>query len=138
MEIPVTTLLPGIADSVTPDFTSFLVAWSVYDEKDGARSVLSALMNPVENYWFELPYGLKGKFPHQTMWRNAPLPTPKLFRARMGKCRFWAPAVQYPVFTQSAWDSRGQTSGYELLALQSDLVLRHPGTHFRRQIFLRH
>ena len=35
VEIPVTTLLPGIADSVTPDFTSFLVAWSVYDEKDG-------------------------------------------------------------------------------------------------------
>lgn len=123
VEIPVTTLLPGIADSVTPDFTSFLVAWSVYDEKDGARSVLSALMNPVENYWFELPYGLKGKISASNDVAKRTVTYTEVIPGKDGEMPLLgAPLFSIRVFTQSAWDSRGQTSGYELLALQSDLV----------------
>ena len=80
-------------------------------------------MNPVENYWFELPYGLKGKISASNDVAKRTVTYTEVIPGKDGEMPLLgAPLFSIRVFTQSAWDSRGQTSGYELLALQSDLV----------------
>ena len=61
LELPIATLLPGIPDDVTPDSTSYLVEWRNFSEDGGIRTVLFALMNPRENYWFQVPSWMRDR-----------------------------------------------------------------------------
>lgn len=123
IDIPVTTLLPGIADTVTPDSTSYQVDWCIYDGDNGARKVLCGLMNLNENYWFELPYGLRNKITSSNDVGKRTVTYTALVSDEKGEeLLLGAPLFNIRVFTRSAWDSRGETSGYEQLAVQNDLV----------------
>lgn len=123
IDIPVTTLLPGIADTITPDSTSYQVEWCIYDGDNGARRVLCSLMNLSENYWFELPYGLRNKITASNDVGKRTVTYMALVSDEKGEeFLLGSPLFNIRVFTRSAWDSRGETSGYEQLAVQNDLV----------------
>ena len=59
LEFPAVSLLPGISSDVTPDSTSYLVEWRTLDKNGDFRAVLYAMMNPRENYWFQVPMWLR-------------------------------------------------------------------------------
>lgn len=123
LELPVATQLPGISETVTPDATSYLVEWTTFERDGNTHTVMKTLMNPAENYWFRLPYELWGQISasndaaKRTVTYTEAVPS-----GEDGESLLGSPLFAIRVFTQSAWESRGQTSGYVRLAAQNDLV----------------
>lgn len=123
IEIPVVSQLPGIPEGVAPDSTSYLVEWSTFERDSHRRLVLRALMNLTENYWFRLPYDLVGRISasNDAVKRTVTY-TEAVEPGEDGVQLLGSPLFSIRVFTRSAWESRGTSSGYEMLASQSDLV----------------
>lgn len=123
IEIPRATLLPGISEDVTPDSTSYLAEWLTFQRNSGEKLTVSALMNTAENYWFRLPAGLRGKITAS----NDPTRRTVTYTAMTdvqedGTQLLGSPLFAIRAFTRSAWESRGETAGYELLCEQGDVV----------------
>ncbi len=122
IEIPVASQLPGIPEDVTLDPTSYLVEWSIF-QWNHRRVVVKALMNPAENYWFPLPAGLVGRITASNdADRRTVTYTGVMDPNEEGVQLLGSPLFSIRVFTRSAWESRGQSGGYELLAAQNDTV----------------
>lgn len=123
IEIPRATLLPGISEDIAPDSTSYLVEWLTFQRGGTGRLTVLTLMNSAENYWFRLPAGLRGKITasndsaKRTVTYTAVTEDPANGERLLG-----SPLFAIRVFTRSAWESRGESGGYELLCEQSDVV----------------
>lgn len=122
LEIPVASRLPCLPESVSPDSTSYLVKWSHFQAPGEYATVLSALMNLGENYWFPLPSSLVGKISASNNASARTVTYTEVVTGEDGSQLLGSPLFTVRVFTQSAWDSRGETSGYEQLAVQGDQV----------------
>lgn len=124
IEIPIATQLPGIPEDVTLDPTCYLVEWSFFQPGGSPRTALRTLMNPRENYWFFLPYRLKGRISASNDADKRTVTYMEAVSDEEGQMLLGAPLFSIRVFTQSAWESRGQSSGFEKLASQdgADLV----------------
>lgn len=124
LEIPVVSLLPGISVGEAQDVTSYMVEWSTYDTiQKTRRCVLRTLMNPSENYWFELPYALKGKITASNdAAKRTVTYTEVVTDEKTGENLLGSPLFSIRVFSRSAWNSRGETSGYEYLTQWNDQV----------------
>lgn len=123
IEIPRATLLPGISDEVVPDSTSYFVEWLTFQRNGSERLAVSALMNTAENYWFRLPAGLRGRITAS----NDPTRRTVTYTAMTdvqedGTQLLGSPLFAIRAFTHTAWESRGETAGYELLCEQNDTV----------------
>lgn len=123
IEIPRTTLLPGISEDVTPDPTSYRVDWLTF-KADGSEQIsVTALMNTTENYWFRLPIALRGKITASNDSSRRSVTYIAVTEAQEnGEQLLGSPLFSIRAFTRSAWESRGETGGYELLSSQSDVV----------------
>lgn len=123
LELPVVTLLPGIPSDITPDFTSYMVEWSSFNRDGVNYPVLRALLNPRENYWFRLPYNFLGKISASNDSAKRTVTYTQVVQSEEdGLQLLGAPLFAIRVFTKASWESRGESSGYEQLAAQSDLV----------------
>ena len=124
LEIPQVSLLPGLPEETMPDVTCYQVDWCRFTPDSQYRSVIRTMMNPAENYWFRLPQSLKGKITsfndtsRRTVTYTEIIETPE----QDGSYLLGEPLFAIRVFTGAAWESRGPTSGYELLATQNDSV----------------
>ena len=123
LEFPAVSLLPGISSDVTPDSTSYLVEWRTLDKNGDFRAVLYAMMNPRENYWFQVPMWLRQQLSasNNTSTRTVTY-APVVDQEEGDQPLLGSPLFSIRVFTRSAWESRGQSSGYQQLAAQGDLV----------------
>lgn len=123
LEIPSVSLLPGIPEDVSPDSTSYQVEWRIFQPDAPSLVRDRALMNSAENYWFCLPYSLVGKITasndaaRRTVTYTAVTESPETGEKLLG-----SPLFSIRVFTLSSWESRGESSGYELLASQNDAI----------------
>ncbi len=122
VEIPVVTQLPCIPEGASLDSTSYLVEWSVFRSLGEYKTVLPALMNLGENYWFRLPQQLIGKISASNDTQKRTVTYTEVVTGEDGSQLLGAPLFAIRVFTRSAWESRGETSGYLLLAQRGDLV----------------
>ncbi len=123
IEIPAASLLPGLSEDVVPDSTSYLVKWNAFQEKNYGRPVMSSLMNLTENYWFRLPSGLEGRITASNDPDRRTVTYTEVTEPGEDGLQFLgSPLFSIRAFTQSAWESRGQSGGYELLASQADTV----------------
>ena len=123
LELPIATLLPGIPDDVTPDSTSYLVEWRNFSEDGGIRTVLFALMNPRENYWFQVPGWMRDRISASNNAAQRTTTYTQVVDSLEGDDQLLgAPLFSIRVFPRPVWESRGQSSGYEILAIQGDLV----------------
>ena len=122
LEIPVASQLPAIPEDVSLDSTSFLVEWVNADTSGNYETALTALMNLGENYWFRLPASLVGKISASNNTAARSVTYTEVVTGEDGSQLLGSPLFTIRVFTRSAWDSRGETSGYEQLAAQGDLV----------------
>lgn len=122
LEIPVANRLPCLPESVSPDSTSYLVKWSHFKAPGDYTAVLSALVNLGEHYWFSLPEALEGKISASNNTSARTVTYTEVVTGEDGSQLLGSPLFTIRVFTQSAWDSRGETSGYEQLAVQGDQV----------------
>ena len=98
-----------------------MVEWRSQTPGNPSMVVMRALMNVRENYWFRIPYYLQGRvcalndaerrtvtYTEVKSTDEGPLLGGTLFSIR--------------VFTRPAWESRGENSGYIMLAEQNDSV----------------
>ena len=122
LEIPVASQLPAIPEDVSLDSTGFLVEWVNADTSGNYETALTALMNLGENYWFRLPASLVGKISASNNTAARSVTYTEVVTGEDGSQLLGSPLFTIRVFTRSAWDSRGETSGYEQLAAQGDLV----------------
>ena len=122
LELPVASLLPGLPEGVSLDSTSYQVEWVSFQPPGASKTALTALMNLGENYWFRLPQGLLGKLSASNNTSTRTVTYTEVVTAEDSSQLLGSPLFAIRVFTRSAWDSRGTTSGYELLAQQGDLV----------------
>lgn len=122
VEIPVVTQLPCIPEGATLDSTSFSVEWSVFQAPGTYRNVLTTLVNLGENYWFRLPRQLVGRISTSNDTEKRTVTYTQVVSGEDGSQLLGTPLFSIRVFTRSAWDSRGETSGYQLLAQRGDLV----------------
>lgn len=122
VEVPVVTQLPCIPERVSLDSTSYLVEWSVFQAPGDARTVLPALMNMGENYWFRLPGQFSGKISASNDTSKRTVTYTQVVTDEEGVQLLGSPLFAIRVFTRSAWDSRGETSGFQWLAERGDLV----------------
>ena len=122
LEIPVASQLPAIPEDVSLDSTGFLVEWVNADTSGNYETALTALMNLGENYWFRLPTSLVGKISASNNTAARSVTYTEVVTGEDGSQLLGSPLFTIRVFTRSAWDSRGETSGYEQLAAQGDLV----------------
>lgn len=123
LELPIATLLPGIPDDVTPDSTSYLVEWRNFSEDGGIRTVLFALMNPRENYWFQVPSWMRDRISASNNAAQRTTTYTQVVDSLEGDDQLLgAPLFSIRVFPRPVWESRGQSSGYQILAVQGDLV----------------
>ena len=117
------SLLPGISSDVTPDSTSYLVEWRTLDKNGDFRAVLYAMMNPRENYWFQVPMWLRQQLSASNNTSTRTVTYTQVVDQEEGdQPLLGSPLFSIRVFTRSAWESRGQSSGYQQLAAQGDLV----------------
>lgn len=116
------TQLPCIPEGATLDSTSFSVEWSVFQAPGTYRNVLTTLMNLGENYWFRLPRQLVGRISTSNDTEKRTVTYTQVVSGEDGSQLLGTPLFSIRVFTRSAWDSRGKTSGYQLLAQRGDLV----------------
>lgn len=123
VEIPKATLLPGISDEIVPDSTSYLVEWFSFQKSNSGRLAMRTLINTTENYWFRVPAGLKGRITASNdSARRTVTYTSLSERQEDGSQLLGSPLFAIRAFTRSAWESRGETSGYEQLLAQGDVV----------------
>lgn len=123
LEFPAVSLLPGISSDVTPDSTSYLVEWRTLDKNGDFRAVLYAMMNPRENYWFQVPMWLRQQLSASNNTSTRTVTYTQVVDQEEGdQPLLGSPLFSIRVFTRSAWESRGQSSGYQQLAAQGDLV----------------
>ena len=123
IELPSVTLLPGISEDVTPDSTSFLVEWRRWQKGGGSLLAARVLLNVGENYWFRLPHQMEGKITASNDAARRTVTYTRVTRSEetdeplLGETLF-----SIRVFTRAAWESRGESGGYEMLSMQNDLV----------------
>lgn len=124
LEMPAVTRLPGLPEDVSPDTTSYMVEWDTFRPGgwSGRRVALYALMNVRENYWFQVPYRLRGRVTASNDPARRTVTYTEMVPAGGGTLLLGSPLFSIRVFTQSAWESRGEGSGYEMLASQNDSV----------------
>ena len=122
IELPTVKELPGISADMSLDPTSFLVEWRAFTEGGGSRLVLRALMNPKENYWFRLPYQLKDSISAINDTERRTVTYIRVTTDEAGNQFLGSTLFTIRVFTRSAWDSRGESGGYELLDIENDSV----------------
>lgn len=124
LEIPAVTRLPGLPEDVAPDSTSYMVEWDTFrpSQGSGRRVALYALMNVRENYWFQVPYRLRGRVTASNDQARRTVTYTEMVVAQDGTLLLGSPLFSIRVFTQSAWESRGEGSGYEMLCAQNDSV----------------
>lgn len=123
VELPVVSKLPGIPDAATLGPTSYLVKWVSFSPEGRYRTVTKTLMNPGENYWFRLPHSLYGKISASNDETTRTVTYIEAVPAEGGEGEeklLGSPLFSIRAFTLSAWESRGATSGYELLTVQGD------------------
>lgn len=122
LEIPVATRLPGLPEGVVLDSTSYVVEWSNFQAPSDYAPALTTLMNLGENYWFPLPGALEGKISTSNNTTTRTVTYTEVVNGEDGSQLLGSPLFTIRAFTLSAWASRGETSGYEQLATQGDLV----------------
>lgn len=122
IELPAVSSLPGMSEDVTLDSTSYMVEWRALTANGGSRLILRALMNPRENYWFRLPYNLQGRVCATNDAERRIVTYTEVITNEDGSQLLGGKLFSIRVFTQSAWESRGEFSGYAMLAAQNDLV----------------
>lgn len=84
---------------------------------------MRTLINTTENYWFRVPAGLKGRITASNdSARRTVTYTSLSERQEDGSQLLGSPLFAIRAFTRSAWESRGETSGYEQLLAQGDVV----------------
>ena len=124
LEIPQVSLLPGLPEETLPDVTCYQVDWCRFQPDTLCRTMVRTMMNPTENYWFRVPQALAGKITssndparRMVIYTEVVETSDEEDGYRLNETLF---AIR--VFTRSAWESRGSTSGYEQLAVQNDSV----------------
>ena len=124
LEIPQVSLLPGLPAETMPDATRYRVNWCRFQPESLSRVVLRTMMNPTENYWFRLPFSLNGKITAYNDSSRRTVTYTELIENPDGEEGYLLGETLFSirVFTRSAWESRGPTSGFELLAVQNDSV----------------
>ncbi len=122
IEIPAVTRLPGISEDVALDSTSYMVEWKALTPQGESRLVLRALMNPRENYWFHLPYKLLGRVCATNDVERRTVTYTEVITGEDGSQLLGGKLFSIRVFTQTAWESRGEFSGYTMLAAENDSV----------------
>lgn len=122
LEFPMVSLLPGLTEEMELDSTSYMVEWQAITTTMGSRVVLRALMNPRENYWFRLPFPLQGKVCAVNDTKLRTVTYTEVIPGDDGSQLLGSTLFSIRVFTQSSWESRGETSGYTRLAAQNDSV----------------
>lgn len=123
LELPLASLLPGFPENLEPDATSYLVKWTSFSTQGRYRTVLPSLWNPGENYWFRLPDRLQGAVCASNDASKRTVTYMQAVPAEDGEeMLLGAPLFSIRAFTKSAWESRGTSSGYELLTTQGDTV----------------
>ncbi len=122
IEVPAVTRLPGLPEDVSPDTTSYMVEWDTFRPRNGRKMSLYALMNVRENYWFQVPYRLRGRVSASNDAARRTVTYTEMVTAEDMSLLLGSPLFSIRVFTQSAWESRGEGSGYTMLAEQGDSV----------------
>lgn len=122
IELPAITRLPGISEDVEVDSTSYMVEWHALTQQGESRLVLRALMNPRENYWFRLPYPLLGRISAANDVERRTVTYTEVITNEDGSQLLGGKLFSIRAFTRSAWESRGEFSGYSMLASQGDVV----------------
>ncbi len=122
LEFPAVTLLPGLSGEAELDSTSYMVEWQAVTKTMGSQTVLRALMNPRENYWFRLPFRLQGRVCAVNDPKLRTVTYTEVIPGEDGGGLLGGTLFSIRVFTQSSWESRGETSGYVRLAEQNDSV----------------
>lgn len=121
LELPVVTLLPGLSETDTLDSTGFMVEWRRWQRSGITLLKQRTLLNVSENYCFTLPYQLEGKLTarNDTTRRTV---TYAEVSDESGEQLLGSTLFSIRAFTRSAWESRGEGGGYQLLAAQNDVV----------------
>ena len=114
--------LPSLAEGAALDSTSCAVGWVNFKPPGEYDSVFTALVNLGESYWFRLPQGLVGRIYASNNTANRTVTYTEVVTGEDGSQLLGSPLFAIRVFTRSAWDSRGETSGYEQLEISGDLV----------------
>lgn len=122
LEVPVVQQLPSLAEGAALDSTSYAVGWVNFQPPGEYDSVFTALVNLGESYWFRLPQGLVGRISASNNTANRTVTYTEVVTGEDGSQLLGSPLFAIRVFTRSAWDSRGETSGYEQLEISGDLV----------------
>lgn len=122
IELPVVSRLPDLFEDADPDSTSYMVEWKALNLSGESRVVLRALMNSRENYWFRLPYILQGKICATNDVERRTVTYTEVITGEDGVSLLGGTLFSIRVFTRSAWESRGETSGYTMLASENDSV----------------
>ncbi len=122
IELPVASRLHGLPEDAPLDSTSFLVEWNVFRAGGDRRTVLYSMMNLREGYWFEAPYLLRSSAAASNDTVRHTVTYTQVVEDQDGAPLLGSPLFSIRVFTQSSWESRGEGSGYELLATQNDSV----------------
>ena len=124
LEIPQVSLLPGLPEEASPDVTCYQVDWCRFQPDSLSRVVLRTMMNPTENSWFRLPFSLTGKITTYNDSSRHVVTYTEIIESdsQKGSYLLGESLFTIRVFTRSAWESRGPTSGYEQLAVQNDSV----------------
>ena len=110
------------ANAISNGVNGFIDKWVNADTSGNYETALTALMNLGENYWFRLPASLVGKISASNNTAARSVTYTEVVTGEDGSQLLGSPLFTIRVFTRSAWDSRGETSGYEQLAAQGDLV----------------
>lgn len=121
LEVPVVSQLPGFTEDDTLDSTSFLVEWRRWQRSGLTLLKERTLLNISENYCFTLPYQLDGKITarNDTTRRTV---TYTSVNMESGEQLLGSTLFSIRAFPRSAWESRGEGAGYELLSSQNDVV----------------
>ena len=124
LEIPSVSLLPGLPEETLPDVTCYQVDWCRFHPDFLYRTVSHTMLNPTENYWFRLPPSLIGKITSSNDTARRMVTYTEIIESteQEGSYLLGEPLFAVRVFTRSAWESRGPSSGYEQLAVQNDSV----------------
>ena len=104
------------------DSTSYMVEWHALTQQGESRLVLRALMNPRENYWFRLPYPLLGRISAANDVERRTVTYTEVITNEDGSQLLGGKLFSIRAFTRAAWESRGEFSGYSMLASQGDVV----------------
>lgn len=122
IEIPAAVQLPGFKEDAPLDSTSYMVEWRSQTPGAQSRVVLRALMNVRENYWFRLPYHLQGRVCAGNNTERRTVTYTEVKSSEGEGAILGGTLFSIRVFTRSAWESRGESSGYTMLAEQNDSV----------------